>query len=55
MVVSGGDPEFNSWVLARAAVAAGLDALFCEIHRDPDRALSEVDPTHCGWIAWKIF
>lgn len=38
--VSGGDPEFIP-VLARAAVAAGADALFCEIHRDPDRALSD--------------
>ncbi len=28
-------------VLARAAVAVGVDGLFCEVHRDPDRALSD--------------
>jgi 2-dehydro-3-deoxyphosphooctonate aldolase (KDO 8-P synthase) len=27
--------------LARAAVAAGCDALFIEVHPDPDRALSD--------------
>jgi 2-dehydro-3-deoxyphosphooctonate aldolase (KDO 8-P synthase) len=27
--------------LARAAVAAGVDAVFLEIHPDPDRALSD--------------
>lgn len=27
--------------LARAAVAAGIDALFMEVHKDPDRALSD--------------
>ena len=27
--------------LARAAVAAGCDALFLEVHPDPDRALSD--------------
>ena len=27
--------------LARAAVAAGCDALFVEVHPDPDRALSD--------------
>jgi len=27
--------------LARAAVAMGVDAVFCEIHDDPDRALSD--------------
>jgi 2-dehydro-3-deoxyphosphooctonate aldolase (KDO 8-P synthase) len=27
--------------LARAAAAAGIDALFCEVHEDPDRALSD--------------
>lgn len=37
---SGGDPEFIP-VLARAAVAAGADAVFCEVHRDPARALSD--------------
>ncbi|MBP7146135.1 MAG: 3-deoxy-8-phosphooctulonate synthase [Acidobacteria bacterium] len=38
--VSGGDPEFIP-VLARAAVAAGADGLFVEVHRDPSRALSD--------------
>jgi 2-dehydro-3-deoxyphosphooctonate aldolase (KDO 8-P synthase) len=28
-------------VLARAAVAAGIDGLFMETHPDPDRALSD--------------
>lgn len=27
--------------LARAAAAVGIDALFCEVHPDPDRALSD--------------
>jgi 2-dehydro-3-deoxyphosphooctonate aldolase (KDO 8-P synthase) len=27
--------------LAKAAVAAGCDALFVEVHPDPDRALSD--------------
>jgi 2-dehydro-3-deoxyphosphooctonate aldolase (KDO 8-P synthase) len=38
--VSGGDPELIPH-LARAAVAAGADAIFCEVHRDPPRALSD--------------
>jgi 2-dehydro-3-deoxyphosphooctonate aldolase (KDO 8-P synthase) len=37
---STGDREFVA-PLARAAVAAGVDALFLEIHPDPDRALSD--------------
>lgn len=37
---SGGQRHFVP-VLARAAVAVGIDALFMEIHRDPDRALSD--------------
>ncbi len=37
---SSGDREFVA-PLARAAVAAGVDALFLEIHPDPDRALSD--------------
>ncbi len=37
---SGGRPEFAP-LLARAAVAAGADALFLEIHDDPPRALSD--------------
>lgn len=38
--VSAGDREFVA-PLARAAVAAGTDALFLEIHPDPDRARSD--------------
>jgi 2-dehydro-3-deoxyphosphooctonate aldolase (KDO 8-P synthase) len=38
--VSGGDPELIP-TLARAAVAAGADAVFCEVHREPSRALSD--------------
>jgi 2-dehydro-3-deoxyphosphooctonate aldolase (KDO 8-P synthase) len=37
---SGGQREFVP-VLARAAVAVGIDALFMEIHEDPDHALSD--------------
>jgi len=35
---TGGDREYVR-LLARAATAAGVDALFCEVHPDPDRAL----------------
>ncbi len=38
--VSGGQPEFVP-VLARAACAAGCDALFIETHPDPPSALSD--------------
>lgn len=37
---SGGQPEFIE-VLARAAVAAGVDGLFVEVHDAPERALSD--------------
>ncbi|WP_027358706.1 3-deoxy-8-phosphooctulonate synthase [Desulforegula conservatrix] len=37
---SGGNREFAP-VLARAAVAAGADAVFMEIHPDPDKALCD--------------
>jgi 2-dehydro-3-deoxyphosphooctonate aldolase (KDO 8-P synthase) len=37
---SGGQREFVP-VLARAAVAVGVDALFMEVHPDPDNALSD--------------
>ncbi len=37
---SGGEREFAP-VLARCAVAAGVDGVFCETHPDPDRALSD--------------
>jgi len=37
---SGGQPQFVS-TLARAAVAAGVDGLFMEVHNRPERALSD--------------
>ncbi len=37
---SSGEPEFIE-PLARAAVAAGVDAVFVEVHDDPPRALSD--------------
>jgi 2-dehydro-3-deoxyphosphooctonate aldolase (KDO 8-P synthase) len=37
---SGGQPEFIE-VLSRAAVAAGVDAVFVETHDQPERALSD--------------
>ncbi|MGH7822595.1 MAG: 3-deoxy-8-phosphooctulonate synthase [Candidatus Binatia bacterium] len=37
---SGGEREFVPF-LARAAVAVGVDAVFMEVHEDPDRALSD--------------
>ncbi len=37
---SGGEPEFIA-TLARAAVAAGVDGVFLEVHEAPDRALSD--------------
>lgn len=37
---SGGQSQFIR-PLARAAVAVGVDALFLEVHEDPDRALSD--------------
>jgi 2-dehydro-3-deoxyphosphooctonate aldolase (KDO 8-P synthase) len=38
--VSGGQPEFIP-VLARAAVAAGIDGIFLEVHDDPAHAKSD--------------
>ena len=38
--VSGGQPQFIE-TLARAAAAAGIDALFVEVHEDPQRAKSD--------------
>ena len=38
--VSGGQPEFIP-LLARAAVAAGIDGIFLEVHDDPPNALSD--------------
>jgi len=38
--ISGGEKEF-ALPLARAAVAFGVDGLFCEIHPQPEKALSD--------------
>jgi 2-dehydro-3-deoxyphosphooctonate aldolase (KDO 8-P synthase) len=38
--VSGGQPEFIP-LLARAAVAAGVDGVFLEVHDDPTEAKSD--------------
>jgi 2-dehydro-3-deoxyphosphooctonate aldolase (KDO 8-P synthase) len=38
--VSGGQPEYIP-LLARAAVAAGVDGLFLEVHDNPAHALSD--------------
>ena len=38
--VTGGDRAMAP-VLARAAAAVGIDGLFCEVHFDPDKALSD--------------
>ncbi|HSI04555.1 MAG: 3-deoxy-8-phosphooctulonate synthase [Myxococcota bacterium] len=38
--VTGGDRRFAP-VLARAAAAVGIDGLFCEVHPDPEKALSD--------------
>ncbi len=38
--VSGGQPQFIT-TLARAAVAAGVDGVFVEVHEAPERALSD--------------
>lgn len=37
---TGGNREYVE-PLAKAAIAAGADALFCEVHPDPDHALSD--------------
>jgi 2-dehydro-3-deoxyphosphooctonate aldolase (KDO 8-P synthase) len=39
-VQSGGQPEFIP-LLARAAVAAGLDGIFVEVHDNPAQAKSD--------------
>ena len=40
VAVSGGEPQFIP-VLARAAVAAGVDGIFLEVHDDPKNAKSD--------------
>ncbi|MCK5688210.1 3-deoxy-8-phosphooctulonate synthase [Myxococcota bacterium] len=42
--ITGGDREMAP-VLARAAAAVGIDGLFCEVHPDPDKALSDAANT----------
>jgi 2-dehydro-3-deoxyphosphooctonate aldolase (KDO 8-P synthase) len=44
---SGGERQYVP-ALARAAVAVGVDALFMEIHEDPDRALPDGRPLSDG-------
>jgi 2-dehydro-3-deoxyphosphooctonate aldolase (KDO 8-P synthase) len=44
---SGGERQYVQ-VLARAAVAVGVDALFMEIHEDPDRTLDDGRPLSDG-------
>jgi 2-dehydro-3-deoxyphosphooctonate aldolase (KDO 8-P synthase) len=44
---SGGERRFVP-TLARAAVAAGVDALFMEMHEDPDRTLADGRPLSDG-------
>ncbi|MBI3472290.1 MAG: 3-deoxy-8-phosphooctulonate synthase [Candidatus Solibacter usitatus] len=48
---SGGQPQFIE-TLARAAVGAGVDALFVEVHEEPDRALSDgANALRLDWLA----
>ena len=44
---SGGERQYVQ-ALARAAVAVGVDALFMEIHEDPDRTLTDGRPLSDG-------
>jgi 2-dehydro-3-deoxyphosphooctonate aldolase (KDO 8-P synthase) len=44
---SGGERQYVS-ALARAAVAFGIDALFLEMHEDPDRTLPDGQPLSDG-------
>ncbi len=39
-VVSGGQPKFIKYI-AKAAAAIGIDALFLEVHPEPEKALSD--------------
>ncbi len=47
---TGGD-RTQALPLARAAAAVGIDALFCEVHEDPDRALSD-GPNSLTFAMW---
>ncbi len=44
---SGGERQYVQ-ALARAAVAVGIDALFMEIHEDPDRTMADGRPLSDG-------
>src|SRR2546428_14099206 len=44
---SGGERQYVP-ALARAAVAVGVDALFMEMHEDPDRTLADGRPLSDG-------
>ena len=44
---SGGERQYVP-ALARAAVAVGIDALFMEMHEDPDRTLPDGRPLSDG-------
>jgi 2-dehydro-3-deoxyphosphooctonate aldolase (KDO 8-P synthase) len=48
---TGGDRTLAP-ALARAAAAVGIDALFCEVHEDPDVALSD-GPNSLTFAAWE--
>jgi 2-dehydro-3-deoxyphosphooctonate aldolase (KDO 8-P synthase) len=48
---TGGDRKLAP-PLARAAAAVGIDALFCEVHEDPDRALSD-GPNSLDFPLWE--
>ncbi|MFL5310125.1 MAG: 3-deoxy-8-phosphooctulonate synthase [Myxococcales bacterium] len=48
---SGGD-RMLAPPLARAAAAVGIDALFCEVHEDPERALSD-GPNSLTFALWE--
>jgi len=49
--VTGGDRELAP-ALARGAAAVGIDALFCEVHEDPDRARSD-GPNSLTFALWE--
>jgi len=52
--VSGGQPEFIP-VLARAAVAAGVDGIFLEVHDDPAHAKSDdANALHQEKLRWLL-
>jgi 2-dehydro-3-deoxyphosphooctonate aldolase (KDO 8-P synthase) len=47
---SGGEARFIP-VIARAAAATGIDALFCEVHDDPAGRRATA-PTRCASTWW---